>query len=100
MRYALLTLPLIAACTQAPAPMAPAAEPPAFVEVGELVLSTRGYRTMGDACRMAGESDVTAPLLDDAADLVACPIGTPLNEPSALPMLENSGYQLYVVPKG
>lgn len=36
----------------------------------------RGYRSFADECQPLGEAAFTVDLLDDAADLVACPTGS------------------------
>lgn len=36
----------------------------------------RGYRSAADECQLVGETAFTVDLLDDAADLVACPTGS------------------------
>ncbi len=51
-------------CAQAPAPPPTSNDVPLFGD---------GYRSVGDPCRIAGESAYTNRFLDDAAHLVACP---------------------------
>ncbi|MBY6082785.1 hypothetical protein [Ruegeria arenilitoris] len=36
----------------------------------------RGYRSVADECQLVGETAFTGDLLDDSADLVACPTGS------------------------
>lgn len=64
----------------------------------------RGYRGVEDSCALTGESDFTRNFLDDAADLVSCPIGSAAEE--TLTMLPNvrqvavtEAYALYTVPR-
>lgn len=56
----------LAACATTPQPEVPADPLPFFGE---------GYRYAGDPCRRLGENEVTINWLDDAADLVGCPVG-------------------------
>lgn len=62
-----------------------------------------GYRQMGDECVRVGENAETNQYLDDAADLVACPVdyegvGVFVTETSAVQVGESQGYILYSVP--
>lgn len=78
---------ILAGCTAAPAAD--------WVEKGQLILSSAGYRSADDPCRVAGESPATAHWLDHETTLVACPIGTPL--PNATAVAQVSGHTLFVV---
>lgn len=40
------------------------------------LIFVRGYRGTADECQLVGETAFTIDLLDDAADLVACPTGS------------------------
>ncbi len=68
-----------------------------------LILSPNGYSGATDACRLAFESAVTADYLDDAADLVACPVGVDAPQsPTAFPVRQVAqlgGYAFYTVPR-
>ncbi|WP_172295243.1 hypothetical protein [Pseudoruegeria sp. HB172150] len=87
----------LAGCEDEPAP-APPPPPPAG-----LPLFGDGYRGDGDACRRVGESEVTAEFLDDAADLVACPVGTDpglfASETGGREVARHMGYILFSVPR-
>ncbi|MCB5198706.1 hypothetical protein LGQ03_05590 [Loktanella sp. TSTF-M6] len=81
---------LLAACT-----VAPTYTPPLFGD---------GYRADGDQCRRVAEDDFTNQFLDDAADLVACPldmenIGVFALDTGASAVAQVPGYILYSVPR-
>ena len=64
----------------------------------------RGYRGLEDSCSLTGESDFTRPYLDDAADLVTCPIGSAaeeslLAERNPTRVAQTVAYNLYSVPR-
>jgi len=64
----------------------------------------RGYRDVEDSCALAGESDFTNAFLDDAADLVACPIGSTAEQtlaagPGVRQVAVTEAYALYSVPR-
>ena len=63
----------------------------------------RPYRAEGDQCRLVGESALTVEFLDDAADLVACPmdyegLGVFVTETGARKVATYKSYVLYSVP--
>ncbi|MDJ0629396.1 MAG: hypothetical protein QNJ44_14145 [Rhodobacter sp.] len=64
----LLTLAALAAGCAAPTTSAPPPPEDAELRFGG------SYRFANDPCRRVGETAVTAPFLDDRADLVACPV--------------------------
>lgn len=83
---------LLAACSQ-PAPP-PETSLPLF----------GGYRSAEDTCQRVGESDVTNTFLDDAADLVGCPLGSAeagsfAAETRGIPVATLDGYALFSVPR-
>ena len=62
-----------------------------------------GYRAEGDQCRRIGENEFTNQFLDDAADLVGCPVdmenlGVFVTETGAVEVGRKDGYILYSVP--
>ncbi len=72
-------------------------------EVEGLRLSSVGYRSTDDPCRLAGETALTIDYLSDASDLVACPAG----DPSIFDLIERLegqvvgatvSYRLFLVP--
>ncbi|MEM1077767.1 MAG: hypothetical protein AAGI09_04490 [Pseudomonadota bacterium] len=84
---------LLAACSMQPVPV-PDTALPLF----------GGYRSAEDPCQRVGESEMTNTYLDDAADLVGCPAGSPeadsfgaLTGGSVLDTLD--GYTLFTVPR-
>lgn len=85
---------LLAACAPAPPPP-PAADIPLV----------RGYRAPADQCQLVGEDAFTNRFLDDAADLVGCPLGYEgtgvfVIETGALSLnVSYGGYALYTVPR-
>lgn len=62
----------------------------------------RGWRDPNDTCKLIGESPLTGDFLDDAADLVGCPVGAPelaeLWPLRARDLGEMLGWQLVSVP--
>lgn len=83
---------LLIACTQAP-------------EKSKTTLPFfgTGYRFDGDICRRLGEDSYTNQLLDDASDLVACPIdaenaGVFVMDTNATEVARRGGYILFSVP--
>jgi hypothetical protein len=82
MRHLVLLPVLAACCTANAAPITPppdptvTAPPPSGPGSGAAVLpmSSDGYRFAGDPCRLVGESSWTVDFLNDAADLVGCPV--------------------------
>lgn len=88
---------MLAGCNE-PAPSGGISEPDP-----ELVF-VRGYRSADDDCKLTGESAFTADFLDDAADLVTCPTGSPdaaslVSETSASLVTQTNSYTLYSVPR-
>lgn len=71
MRRAVLAVVLAAGTAQAQSE----AQTVTWDEVEGLRLSSIGYRATDDPCRRAGETALTADLLDHTRDLVACPKG-------------------------
>lgn len=59
-----------------------------------------GYRYKGDVCQIVGESSLTADLLDDSYDLVACPADITLvgNIAGAKELRNVQGYRIFSVP--
>lgn len=105
---ALFLAPLaLAACSTAAINPAsePATDTPGFYlpEGAELPLFGLGYRANGDQCRNVGENEYTVELLDDSADLVACPadmenLGLFAAETGGIEVGRGGGYVLYSVP--
>lgn len=94
---------ILTGCAQAPAPDATDRGFLGRSETGELLL-VRAYRGDDDPCVLVGETEATGNFLDDAADLVGCPAGSPEaqafpSETGAIPITEIDGYQLYTVPR-
>lgn len=63
-----------------------------------------GYRSGKDKCVRVGENDFTNQFLDDAADLVGCPIGYDgtglfVFETEASRLADAQGYVLFSVPR-
>lgn len=63
-----------------------------------------GYRSDGDLCQRVGEAGATNPYLDDAADLVGCPLGSAEAEAFAAEtggrvVATLDGYTLFSVPR-
>jgi hypothetical protein len=63
-----------------------------------------GYRDVEDSCSLLGESAFTRQYLDDAADLVACPIGSLAEQtlaamPTATQLGQTMSYRLYRVQR-
>ncbi|WP_424971191.1 hypothetical protein [Dinoroseobacter sp. S76] len=84
---------LLAACSMQPAPV-PDTELPLF----------GGYRSAEDACQRVGETAATNTYLDDAADLVGCPAGSPeadsfAAETGGILLTTLDGYTLFTVPR-
>lgn len=59
-----------------------------------------GYPTAGAPCRRVGETDVTSDLLDDSADLVACPTRTDAQALHGKVVGLVDGFTLVSVPMG
>lgn len=83
---------LLIACVQGP-------------EKSEATLSFfgTGYRFDGDICRRLGENSYTNQFLDDASDLVACPLdaenaGVFVMDTNATEVARRDGYILFSVP--
>ncbi len=97
MRYAILLLTGVAACTTEPtAPTTPPATDLPLI---------RGYRAPADQCQLVGESAQTVDYLDHTSDLVACPtdyegLGVFVIETGAVPIEDIGQYTLYSVPTG
>lgn len=93
----LMILPLLIACTTAPAPVTPPAT--------DLPFFGGGYRAEGDQCRRLGESPDTIDYLDHTADLVGCPaemenLGVFVVDTGAIEVARKDGYVIYSVPTG
>lgn len=94
---------LLGACAaQGPAPSPEAAA--AGAAASEQLSLVRGYRDADDPCVLVGETAATANYLDDAADLVGCPAGTPEDQAfaaqtGAIALEIIDGYQLFTVPR-
>ncbi len=95
MRFGLMILPLALVACDAPLPATDGAALPLM----------GGYRAEADQCRRVGENAYTNQFLDDAADLVACPvdmenIGVFVTETNAerLEVSPDGGWVLYTVP--
>lgn len=63
-----------------------------------------GYRDPADQCVRVGENEFTNQFLDDAADLVGCPVdyegtGVFVTETGAVLVAKAYGYELYSVPR-
>lgn len=89
------TLILLVACVPSQAPLPVLSDP--------LPLFGDGYPAPGDPCRRVGENAETVDFLDDAADLVACPDGTPAPASMFGPaqtreLARATGYVVYSVP--
>lgn len=72
--------------------------------VTTLPLFGDGYRGAEDTCQRVGENAQTNTFLDDAADLVGCPSGTPdaasfAAETGGIEVAEIEGYTLFSVPR-
>jgi len=94
--FPIITAAAAAACS--PFPTSTRLDPNA-----ELPL-VRGYRAVEDSCSLTGESDFTRDYLDDAADLVTCPIGSLAEEtlralPGVRQVATTESYALYTVPR-
>lgn len=84
---------LLAACTMSVPPL-PDTSLPLF----------GGYRSAEDACQRVGEATETNTFLDDAADLVGCPAGSPeadsfAAETGGVLLTTLDGYTLFSVPR-
>lgn len=96
---------MLAACTaQAPAPAPSAEATAAAAAASEKLFLVRGYRDADDPCVLVGETAATANYLDDAADLVGCPAGSPEDQAFAaqtggIALEVIDGYQLFTVPR-
>lgn len=93
----------LTACDPAAGPGAPDAPSAAPVET-TLPLFGDGYRSADDRCQRVGENAQTNTFLDDAADLVGCPAGTPdaasfAADTGAIEVAEMEGYVLFSVPR-
>jgi hypothetical protein len=89
---AALALTLLAACEPGPAP-----GPDSLPLMG-------GYRDAADPCVRVGEDAYTNQFLDDAADLVGCPVGMEnmgvfVTETGAREVATAAGYVLFSVPR-
>lgn len=91
---ALAPLTLLLACT----------EPPESSDMaGSSLPLGAGYRDAADQCVRVGENEFTNQFLDDAADLVGCPVdyegtGVFVTETGAIQVAVADGYELYTVP--
>lgn len=70
----------------------------------DLVFFFEGYRNDADQCRQLAETAYTNPFLDDAADLVGCPVtmenmGVFITETGAAEITTKDGFVLFTVPR-
>ena len=68
----------------------------------ELVF-VRGYRSVADECQLVGETAFTVDLLDDAANLVACPTGSAamaslMTETEAPVITQTNSFSFFSIP--
>ncbi|MDJ0825236.1 MAG: hypothetical protein QNJ16_07020 [Rhodobacter sp.] len=97
---ALAALATAAACTAPPAGQTTGSSSPP--EVSELRFGG-AYRFANDPCRRVGETALTAPFLDDQADLVACPVdyegrGRFAIDSNSTEVARTDGWVVYSVP--